>query len=347
MAVLGLGQNYTAVVTPKDGFGNIGFLEPSSIKWARKLNDSSSAQVTIDLAGGSAACCELAGSLRTWGHQIRLSRDETLVWEGPITHLDYGRDELVIDARDVSAWLARRVVKTILDFRGGADLSVIARALIEHGLERDDPNVLAYLQVELSNITGERYYDTVEPKYILDELNELARTGVDYTVIGRRIAVFPELSTNTLTTLRQDDFLNELRVTEDGMAAATYAQVRGSGVTGQYGGESDFYGLLERTAQEDNILDETTATLRAQAIVEAGSPVPLYITTAGQSRLACTAPVDINQLVPGVLVPLVLDVGEVCRAVSTTMRLVGVDVSVSATEENVSVDLTIPGLVNA
>lgn len=346
MASLGLGQNYTVVVTPRDGFGNIGFLEPSSIKWSRKLNDSSAAQITVDLAGGSAECCALAGGLRTWGHQIRISRDGTLVWEGPIVHLEYGGNQLVIDARDVAVWLSRRVVKSILDFRGGADLSLIAEALIEHGLERDDPNVLPYLQITESHISGVRYYDTKEPKYILDELNELGRTGVDYTVIGRRIAVFPELSNESLITLRQDDFMDELKVTEDGLAAATYAQVRGSGVTGEYGGLNEFYGLLERTAQEDNILDVPTANLRAQAIVQAGSPVPLYITTGGQSRLACTAPVDINELVPGIRVPITLAVGEVCRAVSTTMRLVGIDVSVSNNEEAVSVNLALPGVEN-
>lgn len=345
MAELGQASEYTVAVTPKDGFGNIGFLEPSDLRWGRKMNDSSATQIKVGLSGGNSDCCALAASLRTWGHQIRVSRDGTLVWEGPIVHLDYGRDELVIDARDVTVWLARRVVKTILDFREGADLSTIAKALIEHGFQRDDPNVLAYLQTELSGIRGERYYGTGEPKYILDELNELGRTGIDYTTVGRRISVFPELTKQSLPTLRQDDFMDELRVAEDGLAAATYAQVRGSGVVGTYGGTSDFYGLLERATTEDNILDEATAIVRAQAIVEAGNPVPLYITTPGQSRLACTAPVAINDLVPGVLVPLVLDVGEVCRPVSTMMRLISVDVQVSAGEESVNVELALPGVV--
>lgn len=347
MVSLGVAQNYTVAVTPRDGFGNIGFLDATDIKWSRKLNDSSTAQVKINLSGGNTECCALAGNLRTWGHQIRISRDGTLVWEGPIIHLDYGRDELVVDARDVSAWMSRRVVRSVLDYRAGVDLSEIARGLIEHAYSPDDPNVLPYVQIEDSNITGERYYMPFEPKSILDELNELGRTGIDYTVIGRRIAVFPELSTNSLTTLRQDDFMSELRVTEDGLGAATYAQVRGRGATGSFGGIHDFYGLLARSVTEDNILDADTASLRAQAIVEAGSTVPLYITTAGQSRLSCTAPVGINDLVPGVLVPLVLDVGEVCRAVATTMRLVAVDVTVSAAQESVSVNLALPGLVNA
>lgn len=346
MAELGQASEYTIAVTPRDGFGNIGFLEASDLKWGRKMNDSSAAQVKVDLAGGNADCCALASQLRTWGHQIRISRDKTLVWEGPIVHLDYGRGELVLDARDVTGWLARRVVKSILDFRDGEDLSEIARQLIEHGFQRDDPNVLAYLQIESSGIRGERYYGTGEPKYVLDELNELGRTGIDYTVIGRRIAIFPELSSNTLPTLRQDDFMDELRVAEDGLAGATYAQVRGAGVVGTFGGEHPFYGLLERATTEDNILDQTTANLRAEAIVEAGNPVPLYITTPGQSRLACTAPVAINDLVPGVLVPLVLDVGEVCRPVSTLMRLISIDVQVSAGEESVSVELALPGVVN-
>lgn len=346
MVSLGLGQEYTVAVTTKDGFGNIGFLDAADISWGRSLNDSSSAQIKVGLSGGTADCCALAGSLRTWGHQIRITRESDLVWEGPIVHLDYGRDELVVHARDVSVWLARRVVHSVLDFRGGEDLSEIARQLIEHGFQLDDPNVVAYLQVTTANILGERYYMPNEPQYILDLLNELARTGIDYTVIGRRIAIFPELSADTLPTLRQDDIMDELRVAEDGLAGATYAQVRGRGVVGEFGGASDFYGLLERTVTEDNILDVPNCVLRAEAIVEAGNPIPLYITTPGQSRLACTAPVAINDLVPGVLVPLVLDVGEVCRSVSTMMRLISVDVSVNAGEENVSVELALPGSRN-
>lgn len=344
MAELGIGRDYTVAVTPRDGFGNIGFLDGKDLTWGRKLNDSSSSQIKVGLSGGNDECCALAASLRTWGHQIRVSRNSTLVWEGPIVHLDYGREELIVTARDVTAWLGRRVVRSVLDFRGREDLSEIARQLIEHGFQPDDPNVLTYMQVQLSGIKGERYYGTDEPKYILDELNELARTGVDYTAIGRRIAVFPELSTETLPTLRQDDFLDELRVTEDGLGGATYAQVRGSGVVGEAGGTDDFYGLLERAEAEDNILDEATAVIRAEAIVQAGNPVPIFVTTPGQARLACTAPVDINDLVPGVLIPVTLAVGEVCRPVSTLMRLISVDVSVDAGDENVSIELALPGV---
>lgn len=344
MAELGVARNYVIAVTPKDGFGNLGFLDASSLQWGRVLDDSSSAQIKVNLASGNVECCALASSLRTWGHQIRISRDGVLVWEGPIVNLEYGREELVITARDVTAWLSRRVVRTILDYRTATDLTTIALGLIEHGFQRDDPNVLAYVQATLSNVKGERYYGLDEPKYVLDELNELARTGIDYTCIGRRIAVFPELSNDSLPVLRQDDFLDELRVTEDGLGAATYAQVRGSGVVGHFGGESSFYGLLEFAAQEDNILDEATANLRAEAIVEAGNPAPLYVTTPGQSRLACTAPVEINQLVPGIRVPVTIALGELCRSVSTTMRLISLDVQVEAGEENVSVELVLPGL---
>lgn len=344
MASLGNGQDYTCVVTPRDGFGNIGQLDAGDITWNRVLDDSSSAQIRVGLSGGSEECCALAGSLRTWGHQIRISRDGVLVWEGPIVHLEYGRDEVIIDARDVSVWLARRVVRSVLDFRGGEDLSEIARQLIEHGFAPDDPNVLPYLNIRPSKIRGERYYMPDEPRYILDELNELSRTGIDYTVVGRRIVVFPELSSDTLPMLRQDDFLDELRVAEDGLSGATYAQVRGAGVIGTFGGSDAFYGLLERATVEDNILDQDTADLRAEAIVKAGNPIPIYITTPGQSRLACTAPIGINDLVPGMLVPVTLAEGEVCRAVSTLMRIISMDVTVVERVETVNIELALPGI---
>lgn len=343
MTELGVAKNYTIAVTPKDGFGNIGFLEPSSLTWHRALNDTSEATLTINLSSGNAECCALASQLRTWGHQIRISRDGVLVWEGPIVDLDYGREALVITARDVVTWLARRVVRSILDFRTGADLTTIAFALIEHGFAPDDPNVMAYVSTELTGISGERYYMPDEVTYIIDGLNELANTGVDYTCIGRRIAVFPELSSDSLPVFRQDDFLDELHVREDGLSGATYAQIRGAGVVGTFGGTSEFYGLLERVATEDNILDLPTANLRAQAVVQAGNPMPLYVTTPGQSRLACSAPVHINQLVPGIRIPITIAVGELCRSVSTLMRLVALEVTVEAGEESISVELALPG----
>ncbi|MFF3665477.1 hypothetical protein [Microtetraspora malaysiensis] len=323
MGPLGCAGEYTVEIRDRAGAVAYGTVEPSAVEWSRLLDDTSDATVHVPYSGPE--CCDLLNRTRTWCNSVSIFRDDELVWMGPITGLTYKHDETIITARDVTQWLVRRVIKTTLDFTGSkaADLAKIGEALVRHGYEQDDPGVLPYLHVVSSGIVGERKYDP-DSGYVFDQLKELARTGVDWTAIGQRIIIAGEMPIARLPGLTDEHFVGELTVVEDGLAAATAATVLGKGVTA-YAGGAGACGLLEVLVSEQEIMDVASARAEAEAIVAAGSPSPIYLDVPDDAQLDPDTPAAINDLVPGVLVPVASE--ETCRKVAAELRLQRVRVS--------------------
>lgn len=340
---LGCAQDYTISITGRGGSPTLGQVEPETLVWGRVLDDTSTAEVVVPM-GGDVACCELLGRTRSWCHEFVVHRDGVRVWEGPIARIEYGRDSTFIRAKDVSAWLFKRKIRTLIDYTttglGAADLATIAQAIVRDALAIDDPQVLPYLLVLASGVTGQRQY-APDSAYAGDELRELARTGIDWTALGRRLIIGPETALARLPTLLDEHFIGELTVIEDGDAAATAATVIGKGVKATSGGEGTC-GLLEVLAKEEQILDTASAQAESDAIVAAGSPTPVYVDVPDGARLAPEAPVGINDLIPGVVAPVA--VAEVCRPVTTDLRLQRLSVRFDGDGEQVAVTLVPTGI---
>jgi hypothetical protein len=337
---LGCADDYQVAIYDREGEAQRGEVEPSEVTWTRVLDDTSEAQVTVPYAGID--CCQLLGDTRTWCNTLVISRDGDRVWEGPITRISYTDEETVISARDVSQWLFRRKIRELLAFTAPQqDLAYIAEALIQHGLAPDDPNVLPYLHVLPSGIVGARSY-AADSGYVLDALRELGRTGVDWTALGRRIIISGEQPLGRLATLSDEDFLGQLTIVEDGLAAATDATVIGKGVRGHAGGMGAC-GLLEVLVTEEEILDTSSAQAEAQAIVNAGYPSPIYLEVPDGVQLASDAPVSISDLIPGVVIPVASE--RTCRTVAADLRLLKVTASFTADAgERVGVSLAPAGV---
>lgn len=333
MGQLGCADSYTVAFTDNRGEQQWGSaLEPSEVDWSRLLDDTSEATVTIPVR--NAECCQTIGSVRSWCHDLSIWRNglrgaSDLVWQGPVVHLTHAAGKSTIIARDVSAWLNRLPVNSLLDYTaagaGAADLADIAAAVIRDGFGFFDPGVLAYLLVSPSGVTGERRYEPLT-SYAGEHLTELGRTGIDWTVLGHRIIVGGETprSRARLPQLGDDHFLGDLTVVEDGLAAATRAIVIGEGVTADVGGAGEC-GPLVRIVKEEAIKDQASADYEAASIVAAGWPTPLIVSVPDGAQLAPEAPVRIADLVPGAVAPVTS--GRTCYTVNTDLRLVRVGVS--------------------
>lgn len=342
-----LGCADTYEVAFHDRYGAVPFgsaVEPSTLEWGRVLDDTSEAKVTIPLADPE--CCEVLGELRTWCNDLSVYRDGSeLVWQGPIVRIEHGAEATVITARDVTAWLSRREIPVLIDHTaagsGAADLSTIAEEVIRAALAPDDPNVLPYLTVLPSGIVGERKYQP-NASYAGDELRELARTGIDFTALGHRVIVAGEMPLARLATLTDEDFGVGLTVIEDGLSAASRAIVIGQGVTATAGGAGPC-GLLTSIVKEDAIRDQSSAQAEAQAIITAGDPAPLILDVPDGAQLDPDAPVGIQDLVPGVIVPVTST--QTCRQVYADLRLTRLAVTYTSSEgEAVKVTLAPPGI---
>jgi hypothetical protein len=340
--LLGCPETYGVALHDRYGRVPIGpVLEPSRVEWSRAADETSEASVEFAVP----ECCAQLGQAEPWCHDVSIYRDADLVWQGPLLQPVFEGSTVTLYARDVTAWLDWRTIHAALDFTasglGAQDLVDIAEAVIADALSVDDPNVLPYLHTIPSGITGERSY-APDSTHAGDELRELARTGVDFTAIGRRIILSGGGTTlGRLATLHDEHFAGPLRIIKDGLAALTRAVLIGEGVTASSGGAGEC-GLLERVFKEDSVLDVVSAQAEANARAAGGYPTPVFLEVPDNARLTPDAPVSINQLVPGVLVPVAST--QTCLEVATVLRLTKLSVSYTPGDgETVGVTLAPPG----
>lgn len=317
----------------------------TDIEWARLLDETSEASVRV--VSPSAECCEALGRLRTWRHELQVYRGPDRVWEGPLRVIEYGPDEISLYARDVSGWLEVRKAEA---FTGVVDSAERAYAVIRAALAVDDPNVRPYVQ--LRGPSGQQVSREVQENstYAIDEIRDLAAVGMDWTVLGRSIIV-GDTTTEFRFGLNDEHFRGAVTVTDDGNLYGSEWTVRGEAaaaavvpdgeeapqVVGIAGGESPYFGLVQR------IIEETVET-NAEAVEAAQERVdfnasgpPLVLDISRDATLLPEAPVSVNSLVPGAIVDVFSR--STCREVSGTFRLVAVRARVRRGEEQIGIAL--------
>lgn len=320
---------YEVSVTGRNNRGSLGTFKPSRVQWSRVEDDWSEARIDFP-----AACCGKLEQVRSWGHELHISRDGKEVWVGPVVLPNFCSGGNTIIARDMLWWLNRR--KLHADHISAAQGAVqTAVELITDGLAPDDPGILAALDAAGVGVVGGREYLADGKKYVLDLLKDLAKGSIDFTAVGRRIVIRPQgTSLGRTTMLTCKAFQGDVCATDNGLMAATHATVTGKGsVLGESGGIDPFFGLVEFLVDDQTITSNSTAADQASGLVASGNPPPLLVQPPDNSRLAPDAPVCIEQLVPGVEIPVFLDC--VCRPVNQLMRLTKLNVTWDASGESV------------
>lgn len=348
---LGCADEYTCNIVDRGGNPSLTAegLPVSQVEWGRQLDATSTATLTIP-TGEAPECCGILADVRAGRHEVVIWRDDEKVWEGPIVDIRTGRDQVVINAQDVTAYLARHTIPSRMCWgdsdtgtegepcdRPPEELGTIALEVLQAALgEHADEDVLPYLIVNPVGETGERDFEPYT--YASDILEDLGRTTLDYTAIGRRIVIGGPLTFGTLAQLRCDSFAGDVESWEDATIAATRVIVRGDDVVGIASVDDPYYGVMDLVVEDDTILDQTSADFAARQILATSRPPLVYVVTPSGSELSTDAPVCINQLVPGALVPVYLDC--TCRPAVTVLRLTSVSVTYDNTGEHVKIALT-------
>lgn len=333
---LGCNPSYEVVITYRGNGPTLGTFEPKAGSWSRVRDDFSEARVEFP-----GDCCGNLSKVRSWAHEMHIVRNGEEVWVGPI-HVDANcRSGVTIIARDMWWWLNRRVIHSdhVSVSQGAVS---IAQDLIIDGFAPDDPNVLDYLTTYGTGILGGRDY-RANSKYVLDALKDLAKGSIDFTSIGRRLIVMPQgYSLGQLSMLSCGSFQGNVCATDDGSGAATRAvftnsQTASGGditVLGESGGVDPYFGLVEVLVSDPTITSADTATDAARATVAKGNPPPLLVQPPDGSALSGEVPICINQLIPGMTVPVFMDC--TCRTVSQSMRVSRLNVAWDENGETVA-----------
>jgi hypothetical protein len=304
-------------------------------------------------------CCEIVNGLDPVRHELEIWRSGEAVWTGPILNVNDQHDEGTVEIRalDLSAYFQWRIFLHTMKPRG-IDLADIFAGYVNYALDKvlppwglfqegdpalvgDNPGI--EMIVLPTGVTGDRTVYHHDLKVVGSELEELARTGIDWTMLNRTLLCGGlEITAEggspyyLRQPLRDEFFIVPPRVrrTADGMV--TYAWMRANGVRASVGGPDPSDGLLlERVLDEYSIEDQTSAEAAVQGYYDRAHEPSVYV--EGGDRLAPSCPIEMNELVPGARVQV--DLREGCLPYHGLLRLEDVSGTWTAEGEDVRIVL--------
>lgn len=312
----------------------------TGIEYGRVLDDTSSSTVTC-------VSEEWADLIHPWQHEVHIFRNRNLAWSGPVRDKDYDPEtgEIKIEGRDLFAWMDFRSVHEEIDLTE-VDVADVFAALVAGALKPDpSPNITVDKQTAGSTI--DFYYDPETPKIVAVDLRSLAEGGVDFTVVNRKLYIRGEyLDKAPIATLLRSHLAKVPIVKESG-EMATQLYLTGSG--GEVHSHPDKplsadqwalhpYGLLEQIYDAEKFFDsdDVSAIERAgKSRYELMKEPRLFL---NDMQLDKSAPVEMEDLIPGRRMEVRMDVGSV--PLITTYRLQSLKVTVDATSETVALEVT-------
>lgn len=348
----------------------------SLVRWNRQRDDISGCTIMINEWDAEAK--QFLGNLRTWMHELVVFRDNgeemQRVWEGPITRISGSKERVEVEAKDVMAYVYRRIMQQgyndayrLINGVQVGQKTVVQRAsqIIMNCLAYDDPNVLAYL-TPLHDPFDARTSRVVKDfaKTAFEEVDDLAAVaGLDYVCSGRRIILWDtHRAIGRLPEMRDGDFSEPPIVTEYGMSAANIfsvtnnAGIYGSAVRG-FAREPDgtlivppqgfieqlasAYGEDSSGATTDVLTREKRLALIANLTAQANRNItgrwtpPVVARIPDNATLNPDLNITINQLIPGVWIPLRASGG--VREVSQWQKLDSMTVEQTGDGEKVAV----------
>lgn len=355
---------HTAAIYDRGGMERIGWLDGIiSVQWERERDEVTSASVTIGQYS-SPDCDKIVGLTACGRHELVIFRGNVRVWEGPVTHLQYQKDSATITARDVSHYFNRMTMKGEYNNsypRIGSVVDRMYRIMRAESVrfEAQVPPINVRPHIVRHNIADDAGTSSHTLPYhssVYDHLEQLSqRGGLDYTVIGRAIHLWdvrnPALGQTA--PISEDDFIGDVIITEYGMELCTVSAMSdGRGNVGEVGEADPYYGLWElvETAYDEETGEDwnegagepeppTVAEMKSQAQRNLKVPPPLVVRVPENSTLNPNGTLAINELVPGIFIPLQADLPG--RTVSQMQKLDKLVVVESADEgEKIQVSLS-------
>lgn len=358
----GVGQKavYRVEVMDRGGVTLIGVLDGyQSITWSRIRDDISDAY--IRLVGMDADDCRILRTLRAARHEVRIKRNNRVMWEGPITRIEMGENYAEIDARDVLWYASRRVYPLEIDYEQ-SPVSVldvmddVLGAVYSEDSGSSGPDPYNYnTTVTVIPSTDDARTAAWIPAYSATAWNLLDRYaddgGIDYTVVGRQVFVWDtHCRVAEAQKVSDGDFLDSLSVIEYGSEALTNVYYTNNNNTAVVASAPqtwlDYYGPLD---QVQSRIDESTSTEevpqerldvmleQAERMLSSGYPAPLVVRVPENVQLNPETVLRFADLIPGVHIPVETSVG--CRPVRTVHKLTRVSVYVTPGEERVLVTM--------
>jgi len=213
-------------------------------------------------------------------------------------------------------------------------------------------NVWPYVDIRTSTSLLTRSNTVAMQMTLGEHLHNLAEGGLDFTIVGRKFVAWDSKDDLGRTRVVTDtDFDGDIEVIQAGAQQFSISHVSASANTdnpdaprvGNAGGPDDFYGVrtnILSLSQEDGADTPTQDALNSQAQRDqvGRNPVPYILRVPDNSTLRLNDTLGINDLIPGVTIPI--RTKNNLRVLQQDQRLNSVQVTETADGEQIQVSLS-------
>lgn len=338
---LGCG-NYDVFLMRRGGSRMVKQLKFTAIEWNRNIDDVSIANVVLaGIQGGKGTwCCDDAHLITPWEHEVGVYRNGLRVWAGPVVSRSSTKAGISINCRDLMVWMKRRRVHNDMNFVN-ADLAAIFHRVVNDALIPDNTMGLV-VNPQLCGVNGDRKILAAQYKIAWPIIDELSRTGVDWTVVDRQVSIGNfELQLDPIATLTDGSFIeyDEFQVSGDDLVTDAVTIGDGFGEAGAtivgrtVGGDFARYGVHELVFQESSIRDNLSANRNARSRWDLNHEPAKFFTGGVLSQ---EAEIDVSELIAGRAVRLAIS-EDLCDNVSGVHRLAAVQGSAGPDHDRISI----------
>lgn len=339
MAVKQLGCSNDHSVYIADRAGNpLRQIPWQSYTCGRVLDDFSIATLNLGEIG---SCCKDIEGLVPWAYRINIYVDGQRIWTGPVVGLSTEGGVVTIEAADLMVWLTRRLARYDRTFTD-VDLSEIFNQIVDDAMAVDNYPGL-YPTATPTGILGTREYLSSKLEYAYDVVQELARTGIDYTMVDDvMVAGSFVIPTPPIAYITENALTSLPAISVDGRNQSNVEWVGSQGgeegfsLLGTFSSVDAFYGVLENSSVEDRILDQASIDQAAKTRWDLHHD-PQVI--GSSLALSPSAPLTREMLVPGAVVACAIT--ETCIPLVGEYRLVSVEFSAEASTEGFREGVTV------
>lgn len=243
----------------------------------------------------------LAGRLEPWLHVVTFYADEEPVWHGVVMQVEASAEGLVVEAADGGAFFQRRRLSASRRF-DQQDAARVMSVLVEDAMSVGDPLRV----VDNMRLSESRVWVVVDEvantKLVSDVLDDLAEAGLQWTFLAGTLLIGSVMAGHTTAMLSDRHLTGGVTVVKDGKDIVTDVLVQGEGTWAQRSIGDDRL-VVQAVEKSTNLKTEEACEARAEAVLLEQGVGPLRV-EVDASPLSPEAPVSLNELVPGVRVPV-------------------------------------------
>lgn len=264
-------------------------------RWERQLSGMSEAMVMMPPSA------RVARRVEPWLHLLTMFADGEPVWHGVVTRLTAAKDGVTVDAADGAVFFKRRRLPAGRTF-DQRDASQVMQQVVVDGMTVSDPLGVSDALHAVDSRIWVVVDEAANSVMIEDIIDDLVKAGLQWTFMAGTLLVGPVMSRFETGQLTDRHIGGSVTVTKDGGDVVTDILVTGEGVWAQRAIPDDRI-IIQDIEDMNKVTSVSECENSAEAILKEKGVSPVLVDVAG-AELPPETPISIQQLVPGVRVPV-------------------------------------------